>query len=91
VKRDTWFRDQARKLLAAGAPAKPRVDMWKALARLRMPTLVVRGTRSELFAAETVAKVKAANALVRVAEVDAGHNVAGENITALVAALRGFV
>jgi len=91
VKRDTWFRDQARKLLAAGAPAKPRVDMWKALARLRMPTLVVRGTRSELFAAETVAKVKAANALVRVAEVDAGHNVAGENITALVAALRGFI
>ena len=91
VKRDTWFRDQARGTLAAGAPAKPRVDMWKALARLRMPTLVVRGTRSELFAAETVAKVKAANPLVRVLEVDAGHNVAGENITALVAALREFV
>jgi len=56
-----------------------------------MPTLVIRGTRSALFAAETVAKVKAANPLVRVAEVDAGHNVAGENITALVAALREFV
>jgi hypothetical protein len=38
-----------------------------------------------------VAKVKAANPLVRAAEVDAGHNVAGENITGLVAALRGFV
>jgi pimeloyl-ACP methyl ester carboxylesterase len=91
LKRDTWFRDQARRTLAAGAPAKPRVDMWKALARLRMPTLVVRGARSELFAAETVAKVKAANPLIRVVEVDAGHNVAVDNITALVAALRGFV
>jgi len=91
VKRDTWFRDQARRLLAAGAPPKPRVDMWKALARLRMPTLVVRGTRSALFAAETVAQVKAANPLVRVLEVDAGHDVAADNIAGLVAALRGFV
>ncbi|MGH8706883.1 MAG: alpha/beta fold hydrolase [Burkholderiales bacterium] len=90
VKRDPWFRDEARRLLAAGAPPKPRVDLWKGLARLGMPTLVVRGTRSELFAAQTVAKVKAANPLIRVVEVDAGHNVAGENITALVAALRAF-
>lgn len=90
VKRDTWFRDQARKVLAGTAP-RPRVDMWKALARLRAPTLVVRGTRSELFAPESAAKMQAANALIRVAEVQAGHNVAGENITALVGVLRGFV
>jgi esterase len=91
VKRDPWFRDEARRALAAGAPPKPRVDMWKALARLGMPTLVVRGARSELFAVQTVAKVKAANPAIRVVEVDAGHNVAGENITALVAALRAFI
>jgi pimeloyl-ACP methyl ester carboxylesterase len=65
--------------------------MWRALARLRVPTLVVRGSRSELFASETVEKVKAANAGVRVVEVAAGHNVAGENITGLVGVLRGFV
>ena len=91
VKRDTWFRDQYRKLLETGALPKPRVDMWKALARLRVPTLVVRGSRSELFAAETVDKVKAANPGIRVVEVDAGHNVAADNITGLVAALRPFV
>ncbi len=90
VKRDPWFREQARKRLA-GAPPKPRVDLWKALARLRVPTLVVRGTKSDLFAAETVDKVKAANPLIRVVEVNAGHDVAGENITGLVAALRAFV
>ncbi len=90
VKRDTRFRDVYRKVLEGGPP-KTRVDLWKALARLRVPTLVVRGTRSELFAAETVEKVKAANPAVRVVEVNAGHNVAGENITALVAALRAFI
>lgn len=91
VKRDTWFRDQYRKLLETGAPPKMRVDMWKALARLRVPTLVVRGTRSDLFAAETVGKVTAANPAIRVVEVDAGHDVAAENITGLVGALRPFV
>jgi pimeloyl-ACP methyl ester carboxylesterase len=91
VKRDTWFRDQCRKLLAAGALPKPRVDLWKALARLRVPTLVVRGSRSDLFAAETVEKVKAANPMIQVVEVAAGHNVAGENITGLVGVLRPFV
>jgi esterase len=90
VKRDPWFRDQCRKLLA-GAEAKPRVDMWKALGRLQVPTLVVRGTKSDLFAAQTVEKVKAANPVIRLVEVDAGHNIAADNITALVAALRGFV
>jgi pimeloyl-ACP methyl ester carboxylesterase len=90
VKRDPWFRDQVRKLLA-GVAAKPRVDMWRALARLQVPTLVVRGTKSELFAAETVAKVKSVNPAIEVLEVNAGHNVAGENITGLVGALKPFV
>lgn len=90
VKRDTRFRDVYRKVLE-GAPPRERVDLWKALARLQMPALVVRGTRSELFAAQTADKVKAANPAVRVVEVDAGHNVAAENITALVAALRAFI
>ena len=90
VKRDTWFRDQHRKVLA-GAAAEPRVDMWRALGRLRVPTLVVRGTKSDLFAAETVEKVRAANPAIQVVEVAAGHNVAADNITALVGALRPFV
>ncbi|MGH8720678.1 MAG: alpha/beta fold hydrolase, partial [Burkholderiales bacterium] len=91
VKRDPWFRDQCRRLLAAGAPAKPRVDLWRALARLRVPTLVVRGARSELFAAPSVERMRAANPALRVLEVNAGHNVAAENIAGLVAALRPFV
>jgi pimeloyl-ACP methyl ester carboxylesterase len=65
--------------------------MWRVLGELRVPTLVIRGTRSDLFAAETAAKVKAANPVIRLAEVNAGHNVAGDNITGLVDALRPFI
>jgi pimeloyl-ACP methyl ester carboxylesterase len=90
VKRDAWFRERSQKFLAGTAP-KPRVDLWKALARLRVPTLVVRGTKSDLFAVETVEKVKRVNAAIEVVEVNARHNVAADNITALVAALRRFV
>jgi pimeloyl-ACP methyl ester carboxylesterase len=90
VKRDPWFREQCRRFLA-GAAAKERVDMWRALARLRVPTVVVRATKSDLFAAQTVEKVRAANPKIQVVEVAAGHNVATDNITGLVSALRGFV
>lgn len=91
VKRDTRFRDAARRALAAGAPAKERADLWQALARLRVPALAVRGSRSELVGAEAVAKMQAACPGLQAVEVNAGHNVVGENITALVGALRGFV
>jgi pimeloyl-ACP methyl ester carboxylesterase len=90
VKRDTWFRDQARQRLAGQAP-RQRVDLWQALARLRVPALAVRGSRSALVGAEAVAKMQAACPALQAVEVSAGHNVAGENITALVAALRPFL
>jgi pimeloyl-ACP methyl ester carboxylesterase len=91
VKRDPRFRDQSRKALATGERPQLGVDMWQVLAALRVPTLVIRGTRSDLFAAETVAQVKAANPAIQLVEVNAGHNVAGDNITGLVEALRPFI
>jgi esterase len=90
IKRDPYFRDQFRKALETGERPQPGVDMWQALGELAMPTLVVRGARSDLFAAGTVAQVKAANARIRLVEVDAGHNVAGDDAQGLVAALRAF-
>jgi pimeloyl-ACP methyl ester carboxylesterase len=58
---------------------------------VRCPILSVRGTRSDMYAPETVAKMKAANARLRVAEVDAGHNIGGENPEGLIAAMRPFL
>jgi pimeloyl-ACP methyl ester carboxylesterase len=91
IKRDPHFREQFRKSLATGERPKLGVDMWQALAELRMPTLVIRGARSDMFAPETAERVKAANARIRVVEVDAGHNVAGDNLAGFLAAVRPFL
>jgi pimeloyl-ACP methyl ester carboxylesterase len=91
IKRDPHFRDQFRKTLATGERPWLGVDMWQALAELRSPTLVIRGARSDMFAPETVERVKAANPRIRLTEVDAGHNVAGDSPTGLVVAVRPFL
>jgi pimeloyl-ACP methyl ester carboxylesterase len=90
VKRDTVHRDRFRKVLAGEAPAGGP-DMWDALARVRCPTLVVRGTRSDMFAPETAVRVRSANANITLVEVDAGHDVAGDNPDALLAEAGKFL
>lgn len=91
LKRDPHFRNQFRKLLETGERPNLGVDMWQVLGEVRCPILSVRGTRSDMYAPETVAKMQAANAGLRVAEVDAGHNIGGENPDGLIAAMKPFI
>lgn len=91
IKRDPHFRDQFRRILETGERPKLGVDMWQVIAEIACPTLIVRGSRSDLFAAETVAKVKAANPRITLVEVDAPHNIPGENPRGLLAALAPFL
>ena len=91
VKRDTHFRDQFRKVLQTGERPKLGVDMWQLIGEVRCPILSLRGTRSDMYAPETVQKMKAANPRLQVVEVkDAGHNIAGDNPQGLVAAVQSF-
>lgn len=91
IKRDPYFREQFRRALETGQHPKLGVDMWQTLGRLQCPTLVIRGTRSDMFAAETVAKVRDANARIQVVEVDAGHNIAVENREGFLSVVRPFL
>jgi esterase len=91
VKRDAYFRDQFRRLLETGERPKLGVDMWQLIGEVRCPILSMRGARSDMYAAETVEKMKAANPRLAVVEVDAGHNIAGENPQGFVTALRPFL
>jgi pimeloyl-ACP methyl ester carboxylesterase len=91
VKRDPHFRDQFKKVLAGGERPKLGVDMWQMISEVCCPILSVRGKRSDMYAPETVAKMKAANPRLEVAEVDAGHDIAGENETALVEVLGKWI
>jgi pimeloyl-ACP methyl ester carboxylesterase len=91
IKRDTYFRDQFRRVLETGERPKPGVDVWQLIGEVRCPILSMRGSRSDMYAPETKAKMSAANSRVRVVEVDAGHNIAGENAQGFLAALQPFL
>ena len=77
IKRDPIYRERFRKVLEGDAAA-PGPDMWGALAGVTCPILVVRGTRSDMFAEENVERVKATNAGITLVEIDAGHDIAGD-------------
>ena len=95
IKRDPFFCAQSRAAIAAGRALglvsdRKRLDMWDVLKRVECPVLVVRGTRSDMFAAETADKVISANPMIRLVEIESGHDVAGDDPEALVAEVRSF-
>lgn len=91
IKRDLHFRDGFRRILETGQRPPAEVDMWAALSAVQCPSLFVRGRRSDMFAAETVDKVLAANPRARVVELDTGHDVGGQDPDGLVREVQGFL
>ena len=65
--------------------------MWAALAKVTCPILEVRGTASDMFAPETAARVKSTNERLELVEVEAGHDVAGDNPEALLVEVAKFL
>lgn len=78
---------------AGEPPAVPRAssDVWANLARIRCPTLIVRGLRSDRYPPEILARIKAARPDFGWAEVDSEHDVPFQAPDALVAAVKTFV
>jgi pimeloyl-ACP methyl ester carboxylesterase len=91
IKRDPHFANQFRRLLATGERPKLGVDMWQVVGEVRCPILALRGRQSDMFAPETMPKLRAANPRVQLVELDGGHNIAGDNPDGLVAAVRSFL
>jgi pimeloyl-ACP methyl ester carboxylesterase len=91
IKRDPHFANQFRRLLATGERPKLGVDMWQVVGEVPCPILALRGTRSDMFAAETMPKLRAANSRLQLVEVDAGHFIAGDNPDGFLAAVGPFL
>lgn len=91
LKRDPYFRDQFRRILETGERPKLGVDLWQALGRIAAPTLVVRGARSDLFGPDSVERMRRELPRFRLVEVDAGHNIPGDNPEALLRETRAFL
>jgi len=91
AKRDRHFHEQFRRTLETGERPKHGVDMWALLGEVRCPILSMRGARSDMYAPETADKMRAANPRLAVVEVDAGHNIVGDNLAGFLAALNDFL
>jgi pimeloyl-ACP methyl ester carboxylesterase len=91
IKRDPHFANQFRRLLETGERPKLGVDMWQVVGEVPCPILALRGRRSDMFAAETMPKLRAANPRVQLVEVDGGHHIAGDNPDGFLAAIGPFL
>jgi pimeloyl-ACP methyl ester carboxylesterase len=91
IKRDPHFANQFRRLLETGERPKLGVDMWQVVGEVSCPILALRGRQSDMFAAETMPKLRAANPRVQLVELEGGHNIAGDNPAGLIAAVRPFL
>lgn len=67
-----------------------RGDLWEALRSVRCPALVVRGTRSNVLSAEVAQRMVKTLTDGRLAELDAGHNVALDRPAELAALVIAF-
>ncbi len=89
----TWKLDPVLRDAAAPRPRLGRrYDLWKAIAKITCPTLVVRGGVSDVFAQETgekMAQVMAQASFVTVPK--AGHSVMGDNPAGFEKAVRRFL
>jgi len=87
LKRDTYFQE----LFKSGQRPSQGVDMWALIGEVRCPILSMRGTRSDMYAPDSVAKMQAANPRLHVVEVDAGHNIAVENPAGFLQQINDFL
>ncbi|MFZ1994876.1 MAG: alpha/beta hydrolase [Solirubrobacteraceae bacterium] len=67
------------------------IDLWAALAGLPMPTLIIRATRSLAFDGASVDRVRAEVGHAGYAEIDSGHDLAGEAPAELLNTVRRFL
>ncbi len=93
----TWKHDTRRAGEAgsedmARAAATRAEELWKAVPRIKCPTMVVRGAKSDVISDEQAEKFVSALPDGRFVRVEnAGHNVQGDNPAGLLAVLEPFL
>ncbi|MBI1201046.1 MAG: alpha/beta fold hydrolase [Rhodopseudomonas sp.] len=90
LKRDLHHRDNFKRALE-GNPSPAPQFLWPMLGALTMPTLVIRGSSSDMFAAETMDKVRTTQPAATVAEVNGSHDLAGDNPSELAGTVGDFL
>ena len=88
----TWKYDKLMRVSGRGDPAWTSEQLWECVGRIDCPTLVVRGSRSDLFLEETMNRMQQAIPdCVTVTIPRAGHLVQGDNPADFVVAVRDLL
>ena len=75
----------------ASLPRRPVREMWEELAMVKVPTVIVRGSRSSRYPPATVERLTKNYPHIPQLVVDSEHDVAGQARDALVAHVRKFI
>ena len=88
----TWKYDKVFRTPGATPPSWPSERLWECLENIRCPTLIVRGSESDVFAEDTMARMlEVIPDSTSVTVPRAGHLVAGDNPQDLIAELQGWL
>jgi pimeloyl-ACP methyl ester carboxylesterase len=91
LRRDLSFRDNFKKALDTGQSAPVPAYLWPMLSEMKIPALVIRGTRSDMLDAPTLEKARQANPRVTGVELAGSHDLARDNPDGLAKAVREFL
>lgn len=91
IKRSGFFKQQFIKQLESGKAPNRGVDLWGVVRAIQVPVLLLRGTRSDLFAAETLPKMLDSNNRIQAQEIEAGHYIIGDNPEKSLSSISTFI
>src|ERR1700704_3685603 len=90
LKRDPDFQNTKPQGEGADLPQRGKRDIWQELAAVKCPVMVVRGTRSDRYTPEILARMTRDYPGIEWATVDSQHDVPDQAPQELVAAVRKF-
>lgn len=89
--RDPYYRESFRRSLDSGQYQLAPPVLWELIGRLGIPSLIVRGADSDLFARETLEKISLLNSGIRLVEIEGGHDLARDNPDGLIGTVQAFL
>lgn len=91
LKRDPDYANATPIGAAAGAPVRRELDVWEELGKVKVPMYFVRGTRSDRFTPDVMARLQKEFPRIVWATADSMHDIPFYAPAELIAAVKSFV
>jgi len=91
LKRDLHYRDNFKKAMESGQSTPVPAFLWPMLAETKIPTMVIRGSESNMLEPATLDKISQLNPRATTVELDGSHDLAGDNPNGLAKVVNEFL